>query len=320
MRDAYDFVLIDSRTGVTEFGGVVTAQLPDILAFMFTANEQSLTGCMSVAQRAQRARKAMPIDRGALRLLPIPSRFEGRVEHGTAQEWRERFYRELAPFYSSWVMKDVDARRIVDLTTIPHVPIWTFGERLSVLDEANGGYAPDSISYVVETIAALLARDLTQTDVLAESRGSYVAAIQRREERRREGVAAVYLSFDREHEAAAAELRTALGREGLTTIGSDLGVQAGDPISRSMESINRAQHMVVLVGRGLGKWQEHEVNTFRRQSAVDERPRHLLPVVLGSMQSLPTSLLSYRTLDAKAGMAGVAYKIAQIVGQGPVMA
>ncbi|MER8595736.1 hypothetical protein NKH33_30025 [Mesorhizobium sp. M1182] len=33
IREAYDFILIDGRTGVTDFGGIITAQLPDILAF-----------------------------------------------------------------------------------------------------------------------------------------------------------------------------------------------------------------------------------------------------------------------------------------------
>ncbi|MGE4061545.1 MAG: hypothetical protein AB7E69_22080, partial [Sphingomonadales bacterium] len=39
LREAYDFVLIDGRTGVTDFGGIITAQLPDLLVVLFTANE-----------------------------------------------------------------------------------------------------------------------------------------------------------------------------------------------------------------------------------------------------------------------------------------
>ena len=37
----YDFVLIDSRTGITDIGGICTAQLPDILVTMFTANDRA---------------------------------------------------------------------------------------------------------------------------------------------------------------------------------------------------------------------------------------------------------------------------------------
>ena len=41
-REAFDIVLVDSRTGITDSGGVCTIQLPDVLVPMFTANDQSV--------------------------------------------------------------------------------------------------------------------------------------------------------------------------------------------------------------------------------------------------------------------------------------
>src|SRR5262245_41628094 len=41
-KGAYDFVLIDSRTGITDTGAICTAHLPDVLVALFTANAQSL--------------------------------------------------------------------------------------------------------------------------------------------------------------------------------------------------------------------------------------------------------------------------------------
>jgi len=38
-KKSYDFVLVDSRTGVTDIGGICTIQLPDILVPLFTATE-----------------------------------------------------------------------------------------------------------------------------------------------------------------------------------------------------------------------------------------------------------------------------------------
>lgn len=43
-----DYVLIDSRTGHTEVGGVCTRQLPDTVVVMFIPNEQNLAGVSSV--------------------------------------------------------------------------------------------------------------------------------------------------------------------------------------------------------------------------------------------------------------------------------
>ena len=46
-RSEFDFVLVDSRTGVTDIGGICTIQLPDILVLVFTATWQSLNGAGS---------------------------------------------------------------------------------------------------------------------------------------------------------------------------------------------------------------------------------------------------------------------------------
>src|SRR5205807_1238780 len=40
-KRAYDFILIDSRTGITDIGGICTIQLPDVLVSLFTATDQS---------------------------------------------------------------------------------------------------------------------------------------------------------------------------------------------------------------------------------------------------------------------------------------
>ena len=45
-------------------------------------------------------------------MIPIPARDESHTEYKLASEWRQRFARELAEFYSEWIPKD--AQRIKD--------------------------------------------------------------------------------------------------------------------------------------------------------------------------------------------------------------
>ncbi|WFE36003.1 FxSxx-COOH system tetratricopeptide repeat protein [Micromonospora sp. WMMD975] len=71
MRRHYDYVLIDSRTGLNDTSGICTVQLPDILVICFTLNNQSVTGALAVADSVRRQRA----DR-ELRILPVPSRVE----------------------------------------------------------------------------------------------------------------------------------------------------------------------------------------------------------------------------------------------------
>jgi len=45
----YDYILIDSRTGVSDTAGICTIQWPDILVILFTGNNQSILGGVGVA-------------------------------------------------------------------------------------------------------------------------------------------------------------------------------------------------------------------------------------------------------------------------------
>ena len=88
----------------------------------------------------------------------------------------------------------------------------------------------------------------------------------------------------------------------------------------SLDQINRAQHMLVLVGSKWGQWQDAEVRAFRHQSALDERPRFLLPILVEPSLSVPISLRSYKTIDLREGVEHAVWSIEQIIGEGPAMA
>lgn len=61
-KSEFDYILVDSRTGIADIGGVCTALLPDILALVFTANEQSFEGALEVAKGVSTKRPAgMPL-------------------------------------------------------------------------------------------------------------------------------------------------------------------------------------------------------------------------------------------------------------------
>ena len=84
-KERYDFVLVDSRTGITDTGGVCTIYLPDILVLVFSANEQSFERGVHVARGVQQARRSLAVPRPPLAVLPLPVRFDGRDEVDEAQ-------------------------------------------------------------------------------------------------------------------------------------------------------------------------------------------------------------------------------------------
>ena len=134
--EEYDHVLIDSRTGITDIGGICTIYLPDVLVALFTANHQSVEGIADVIARARRARSNLPVDRGALVCIPVPARDESRTEYQQSVKWRSIFHELFSQLYVDFLPKNVSAVDALDLLRIPNVPFWSFGERLPVLTES----------------------------------------------------------------------------------------------------------------------------------------------------------------------------------------
>jgi tetratricopeptide (TPR) repeat protein/cellulose biosynthesis protein BcsQ len=105
MRGDYDFVLIDSRTGLSDTAGICTVQLPDTVVTCFTLNTQSIDGSAAVARSIARMHEAR--GRPAARILPVPTRVEDgeqrRLERGRAYA-----YRSFAQFLAQPGITDPD--------------------------------------------------------------------------------------------------------------------------------------------------------------------------------------------------------------------
>jgi MinD-like ATPase involved in chromosome partitioning or flagellar assembly len=108
LREDYDYVLIDSRTGVSDTAGICTVQMPDDLVVLFTLNQQSIKGAYAIADSAERQR-LQPGGKPSLRIWPVPTRIElaekdrldaaRELAHSTFQRFVKRIDREKRPAY-----------------------------------------------------------------------------------------------------------------------------------------------------------------------------------------------------------------------------
>ena len=172
-KSEYDFILIDSRTGVTDIGGICTVQLPDILVSMFTANKQSLYGSVNILKNIDETRASLPFDRAKLWVLPIAARLELRVEYELAESWLNNVAEALGDLYAEWSHISVSASDMLKFARIPNIPYWSFGERLPVVEKGTDD--PEDIGFSLETIAALIAHKLANTQLLVSNRDSFIA-------------------------------------------------------------------------------------------------------------------------------------------------
>jgi tetratricopeptide (TPR) repeat protein len=146
-----------SRAGITDIGGVCTVFLPDILVLVFTANEQSFEGGLQVANGIQQSRRNLAVPRAPLAVLPLPGRFDGREEVDEANAWLDRFSRDLKPFYDDWLPKQFEPRSILELTKVPYIAKFSFGEPLPVL--IHNVSDPEFPGFYLNNVARLIASD-----------------------------------------------------------------------------------------------------------------------------------------------------------------
>lgn len=155
----YDYVLIDSRTGVTDVGSICTMLLPDKLVLVFSTNEQSLQGVLEAGWQAVRARQEF--ERGPLPLFPLLSRVEDNEEH-LRQEWIARSRRSFER-----MMARLLSRRAYPLATyfnavrIPYRTFYAYGEAIAVERESTQetGSLAQAYQVFVDAICCATAED-----------------------------------------------------------------------------------------------------------------------------------------------------------------
>lgn len=175
--NAYDFILIDSRTGVSEINGISTIQMPNLIVLLFTATNQSFEGALDIAYRSTAAQQKLPYDRGKLLFLPILSRLESTTELELTNTWVNHFAENLTEIYKYWLPtlnSRVTPDEFLKMTKIPHVPYYTFGEKLAVIKD--GTFDPSSMGYAYEGIASLIANKLERVEEFVEKREIYIGS------------------------------------------------------------------------------------------------------------------------------------------------
>ncbi|ONI70521.1 hypothetical protein ALI144C_48675 [Actinosynnema sp. ALI-1.44] len=263
----YDYVLLDSRTGISDIGSICTAHLPDRLVVLFTANKQSIAGAVDIAKRANVARDRMPYDRAQLTVLPVLSRFDTREEYDRSEKWRHICAKETETLYHNWLNQSVETELISRHLTLPYVSYWSFGEQLPVHSEANPG--ADQIGFALETVAAVVAHNFDRTDLLAENRDAYVAAAR---SGNHEFSYDVRVSTRRSTLDLADQLIARLG---------ELGVRADRSLSGDRSLLDKAEdnarHLCLIVDGEVSRWQSAEVDLFLHRTLGQDR--RVIPVL-----------------------------------------
>ncbi|MDX2821971.1 FxSxx-COOH system tetratricopeptide repeat protein [Streptomyces ipomoeae] len=135
MRASYDYVLIDSRTGLSDNADICTIQMPDVLVDCFTLSGQSMDGAAAVAHSVEEDYRKRRI-----RVLPVPMRIdEGekeKVDAGRALA-RQKFD-GLPKGPDGEHLDPADVNAYWGAVEIPYRPYYAYEEMLATVGDESG--------------------------------------------------------------------------------------------------------------------------------------------------------------------------------------
>jgi CO dehydrogenase nickel-insertion accessory protein CooC1 len=216
MKQKYDYVLIDSRTGLSDVADICTIELPDVLTICFTLSDQSIEGAASVARQISGRYR----DRN-IRVLPVPMRIEDgekeKLDVGRllARMKFEGFPAGMTPETSAMYWASVE---------VPYKPFYAFEETLATFGDDPG--SPASLLSSFERITdSVTAGQITAMRPIAEDlRLQYKDAYTRRQPA---SSPQVYLSYVPEDRMWADWIEAVLTRAGFRVLPRSTVMTAG---------------------------------------------------------------------------------------------
>ncbi|MFD9542057.1 FxSxx-COOH system tetratricopeptide repeat protein [Streptomyces sp. NPDC060022] len=267
MKANYDYVLIDSRTGLSDIADICTVHLPDVLVDCFTLSDQSIDGAASVARQIAERYTGRPIS-----IFPVPMRIdEGEKEKADAG-------RALARLKFDRLPRDLSGDELTaywGAVEIPYRPYYAYEETLATFgDEA--GLSNSLLSAFERLTAVVTAQEITSMPPVGEE---VRLRIRDAFTRRRPAMPAdLFLSYVAENRMWADWIESVLTRAGFRVVPRDVSADPAtmDALHTTPEAAART---VVLLSSAYLKSQR-AVDLWTR--AVSEDPgggrRQLLPL------------------------------------------
>jgi hypothetical protein len=132
MRSEYEYILIDSRTGVGDTSGICTIEMPDTLVLCFTLNRQNVDGTELVAKAVKAQRKQPRTD---IRIVPVAMRIES-AEIDLLRRGLRTAEERFNPFLD-WLPAE-QQREYWEEVQFPYVPFYAYNELIAAVVEPPG--------------------------------------------------------------------------------------------------------------------------------------------------------------------------------------
>ncbi len=150
MRADYDYVVIDSRTGVSDTSGICTVQMPDAVVVCYTLNNQNVKGSAAVAHSIyeQRLRKGREIA-----IFPVPMRVEPFEK--TKLDLRREYSKKMFELFPAHLPPQSRAQFQEDVQ-VKYLPYYAYEEILATFGNRPGESEGTSLLAPAERLTSYL--------------------------------------------------------------------------------------------------------------------------------------------------------------------
>lgn len=161
MKRDYDYTLIDSRTGLSDFADICTLHLPDTLVDCFTLSDQGIEGAAQIARRVTHTYRSRNI-----RVLPVPMRVDYLAEKAKVDAGRAMAIRRFAQLPEH--LAEPERTKYWSEVEVPYSAFYAFEETLATFGDRPGALNTLLASY--ERLTGYLTdRQVTRLAELPES-------------------------------------------------------------------------------------------------------------------------------------------------------
>ncbi|MFD0329263.1 FxSxx-COOH system tetratricopeptide repeat protein [Streptacidiphilus monticola] len=228
MQRHYDYVLIDSRTGLSDIQEICTVEMPHDLVVCFTLSNQSIEGAAEIARKIVERH----YNRG-IRVLPVAMRIDDgeKVKADAGRALARKRFGGLPQG-----LTDAARDHYWDSVEIPYQPFYAYEEILAPFGDKPG--SPTSMLSAVERLVGALTQDrvLGLPPMDEDIRLQYSDLFTRPRPAAREDVILSYASEDR---MWAEWIEWNLTRSGLRVIPRELGTAPRIDSERVREAVTR---------------------------------------------------------------------------------
>jgi cellulose biosynthesis protein BcsQ len=301
-REDYDYVFLDSRTGVSDISGICTIHLPDLLIVCFTANNQSIKGTAAIAESVREQWAADPDRKGAPpRIYPLLTRVDGFE--------RDRLDRRKALVRAEFAKL---LRGSEGLMELPYIPIYSYEETLAVFrdrpEDKEAALLPG-----IERLASLITdgkisrlesppKDVQRRRTLARFEGHGGTELETATKAVEASRYDVFISHSASDKAAVEEISRRLAERGIRAFFDTLQLNHREgSSSQVVAALDASLSAAIFIGpSGLDPWQTQELHL-----ALDRRPVEgvfrIIPVFLPGADpetvTLPATLRALTFID-----------------------